>query len=130
MSVEAALAAGRSAALQLMRDTCLIERKTGETTDPDTLEIVEMWETVYEGVCRVKPRSSREAEWGEQEVTLHQYSVHLPWDAAPAVQRVDRFTTLTSDDAWLLGRHLEVIAISHAGTSTARRILIEDRQEG
>ncbi|WP_344747081.1 DUF6093 family protein [Streptosporangium vulgare] len=86
------------------------------------------WETVYTGACRVKPRSSREAEWGEHEVTLHQYTVGFPWDVEPEFRREDRVTITASDDAWLIGRHLNVIGVSLAGTSTTRRILAEDNE--
>lgn len=129
MSVDGVLAAGRAAALRLFRDTCEVERKDGAPVlDPDTGLYVQNWVTVHTGICRVKPRTSSETEWGEHEVTLHQYTVGFPWDTAPEVRREDRFTALTSDDTWLVGRHLEVVAISLAGTATARRILVEDKE--
>ncbi|MFI6813767.1 DUF6093 family protein [Nonomuraea sp. NPDC050328] len=129
MSVEGVLAAGRAAALKLMRDTCEVERKDGPPVlDPDTGLYVQNWATVHAGICRVKPRASSETEWGEHEVTLHQYAVSLPWDTGPVIQREDRLTVLTSDDGWLVGRPLEVVAISLAGTSTTRRILVEDKE--
>ncbi|GAA3416408.1 DUF6093 family protein [Streptosporangium vulgare] len=129
MSVTGILARGRAAALQLMRDTCTVERKDGAPVlDEATGELVQAWETVYTGACRVKPRSSREAEWGEHEVTLHQYTVGFPWDVEPEFRREDRVTITASDDAWLIGRHLNVIGVSLAGTSTTRRILAEDNE--
>lgn len=129
MSVAGVLARGRAAALQLMRDTCTVERKSGPPVlNESTGQLVQPWVAVYTGVCRVKPRSSSETEWGEREVTLGQYTIGFPWDTAPAFRREDRFTALTSDDAWLVGRHLEVIGISLAGTSTTRRILAEDKE--
>jgi hypothetical protein len=112
-----------------MRDTCTVERKDGAPElDEDTGELTQAWETVYTGACRVKPRSPREAEWGEHEVTLHQYTVVLPYDATPEIQREDQLTVTASDDAWLEGRPMEVIAIGLNGTSTARRILVEDKE--
>jgi uncharacterized protein DUF6093 len=133
VSVNSVLAAGRTAALMLMRDTCTVERKSGETLDPDTGLIVETWTTVYPvgddtGRCRVKPRTQREAEWGEREVALGQYVAGFPWDAAPEFRRGDRLTVLASDDTWLVGRHLEVLAIALNGTATTRRLLVEDRE--
>lgn len=129
MSVAGVLARGRAAALQLMVDTCLVERKDGAPVLNETTgELVQTWTTVYTGACRVKPRSPRESEWGEHEVTLHQYGAVLPWDATPAVQREDRLTVTASDDAWLIGRRLEVIGISLSGAGTARRILVEDKE--
>lgn len=129
MSVSGVLARGRAAALALMRDTCVVERKTGDPVlDEETGQLEQPWAAVYAGVCRVKPRSSSESEWGEREVTLHSYVAVLPWDATPEVQRGDRLTVTASDDAWLIGRNLDVIAISLAGTATARRLLVEDKE--
>lgn len=129
MSVSGVLAAGRTAALMLMRDTCTVERKDGvPVLDENTGLLVQPWITIYTGQCRVKPRSSSETEWGEREVTLGQYVAVLPWDASGQVKREDRLTVSASDDAWLVGRHLEVIGISLAGTSTARRLLVEDKE--
>ncbi|WP_214322084.1 DUF6093 family protein [Nonomuraea sediminis] len=129
MSVEGVLAAGRTAALALMRDICAVQRKDGDPVlNEDTGQLEQPYMTVYTGKCRIKPRSSGETEWGEREVTLGQYVAVLPWDAAPAIAREDRLTVTASDDAWLVGRHLEVIAVSLAGTATARRLLVEDKE--
>ncbi|MEV4246967.1 DUF6093 family protein [Streptosporangium canum] len=127
MSVEGILSAGRTAALQLMRDTCTVERKTGAPVfDDSTGQYVQEWAPVHSGQCRVKPRSHSEAEFGEREVTLHSYIVVLPWDATPEIHREDRLTVTASDDAWLIGRPLEVIDVGYAGTATARRLVVED----
>jgi hypothetical protein len=127
--LEQALADGRREALALMRDTCTVERRDGEPVlNEATGQLEQAYETVYTGVCRIKPRSSSETEWGEREVTLGQYTAGFPWDTTPAFQREDRVTALTSDDSWLVGRHLELIGISLAGTSTTRRILVEDKE--
>ncbi|MFE3452385.1 DUF6093 family protein [Nonomuraea sp. NPDC059194] len=129
MSVEGVLSAGRTAALKLMRDTCTVERQDGDPVlNEETGQLEQPYITVYSGRCRIKPRSSSETEWGEHEVTLHSYVAVLPWDASPEIGREDRLTVTASDDAWLIGRHLEVIAVSLAGTSTARRILVEDKE--
>ncbi|QYC44936.1 hypothetical protein Nocox_36910 [Nonomuraea coxensis DSM 45129] len=129
MSVSGVLGRGRVAALQLMRDTCVIERKDGEPVlDEETGQLEQPWTTVYTGVCRVKPRSSSETEWGEREVTLAQLVVSLPWDTAPQIQREDRVRVMESEDGWLIGRHLDVVGVSLSGTATARRLLVEDRE--
>ncbi|MGS2645835.1 DUF6093 family protein [Streptosporangium sp. G12] len=129
MSIDGVLARGRAAALKLMRDTCTVERKNGDPIfDEDTGETVQAWAVIHTGICRVKPRSPSETVWGEHEVTLHQYTVGFPWDVEPEFHREDRVTVTASDDAWLIGRHLEVIGVSLAGTSTTRRILVEDNE--
>ncbi|TYB69737.1 hypothetical protein FXF51_06125 [Nonomuraea sp. PA05] len=129
MSVSGVLARGRAAALQLMRDTCTVERKSGEPVlNEETGLLEQSWSTVYTGACRVKPRTSREAEWGEREVSLGSYIAVLPWDTTSEIQREDRLRVTASDDTWLIGRDLEVVGISLAGTATARRLLVEDRE--
>lgn len=135
MSVAGVLARGRAAALQLMRDTCTVERKDGAPVLNEATGLLEQaWATVYTGACRVKSGgragqgAGHETEWGEREVTLHQYVAVLPWDVEPAFQREDRLTVSISEDAWLIGRHLEVIDVALGGISTARRLLVEDKE--
>lgn len=129
MSVEDVLARGRAAALQLLRDTCLVERKAGDPElDETTGQLTQPWVAVYTGPCRVKRDSDgRDAQYGEHEVTLHRYHVHLAWNSSPEIQREDRLTVTASDDTWLVGRHLEVVDVGYAGTATARRLVVEDR---
>jgi hypothetical protein len=128
MSVSSALARGRAAALQLMVDACTITRLgdrvwnnvSGDYTQPPT--------TVYSGVCRIKSSGGgSDTQFGEHEATLHKYQVILPWDTSAEVQRGDRITITVSDDAWVIGRVMEVTDVAYSGTSTARRITVEDR---
>ncbi|MET8985834.1 DUF6093 family protein [Nonomuraea wenchangensis] len=135
MSVSGVLARGRAAALQLMRDTCVIERKDGEPVLNETTGVqVQQWTTVYTGRCRVKSSgragqgAGREAEWGEREVTLHQYTAVLPWDTPQIIAREDRLIVTSSQDTWLIGRPLEVVDLSLGGLTTARRLLLEDKE--
>ncbi len=128
--LEAALADGRQAALVLMRDTCTIERKSGERVfDPETGQYTQAWSPVYSGVCRVKNTGGGADSdlAGAQSVTLHRYEVRLPVDASPEVLREDRLTVTSSDDSWLVGRPMEVVDVGYAGTNTARRLTVEDR---
>jgi hypothetical protein len=131
VSVEGVLARGRTAALQLLRDTCTVERKTGDRVfDPGTGQYAETWEPVHSGPCRVKrgEAGGRDAELGDVvNVTLHRYEVRLPWDATPEIRRDDRLTITASDDVWLVGRPLEVVDVAYAGTSTVRKLIVEDR---
>lgn len=129
-TLEAALADGRRQALVLMRDRCTIERKTGERVfDPAMGEYTQAWSSVYTGVCRVKNTGggSDSDLAGAQSVTLHRYEVRLPVDDSPEVLREDRLTVTASDDAWLIGRPMEVVDVGYAGTNTARRLTVEDR---
>lgn len=128
MSIAGVLARGRAAALQLMRDTCLIERKTGRTWNSTTGEYTDVWTTVYAGMCGTKPAGGgHEAALGESPVTLRRYAVKLPWDVTPEILREDRCTITASADSWLIGRPQEVVDIDHSATATARRIAVEYR---
>lgn len=129
MSVAGVLARGRAAALQLMRDTCTIERKSGTPVfNEDTGENVQAWAVVHTGPCRVKQvGAGSDAQHGEREVTLHRYTAVLPWDTVAEIRREDRLTVTASEDAWLIGRPMEVIDVSFSGASTARRLVVEDK---
>ena len=127
--LEAALADGRREALALMRDTCTVERENGDPVlNEETGQLEQGRTVIYDGRCRIKPRSGSETEFAEREVTLHQYVAVLPFDATPVFRREDRLTVTASDDAWLIGRPLEVIDIGLGGTATARRLLVEDKE--
>jgi hypothetical protein len=62
-----------------------------------------------------------------QTVTLQRGQLDLPWDTTAEIHPDDRVTVTSSDDTWLIGRHLRVIAAGLSGSTTARRIAIEDR---
>ena len=134
MSVDSVLARGRTAALQLMRDTCIIERRTAHSAlNTTTGQYTDTWTAVYSGACRIKSAAQRgvaagrDVTTGESELTLHKYEIDLPWDATPEIHREDRVTVTASEDAWVIGRPLEVVDVGYTGTSTSRRLTVEDR---
>lgn len=53
--VEAELLELRAQAESLMVDTVRVERKSGSTMDPTTLEMVDDWSLIYAGPCRLLP---------------------------------------------------------------------------
>lgn len=131
-ALEAALVAGRAAALELMRETITLYRPgdggfdwgTGTDTPDDP-------EVIYAGWARVKPvaRSrGEEVEAGEANVTLREYIVSLPWDTVatrPAVG--DLLDVSASPDARMVGLRLWVTGVEASSTATAWRISAEDR---
>lgn len=129
MSVQSILAAGRVAALQVMLDTCLIERLGERVWNNATGDYTRTTTTIYTGQCRVKgsPGGGSDIDFAEHPTTLHTYTVSLPWDAEAEIKREDRFQVTASDDPWLVGRAMEVVDIALTGTSTARRISVQDR---
>jgi hypothetical protein len=135
-ALEAALAAGRAEAEALMRDTVtmyrpgpdVFDRVTGNSV-PGPPEV-----TFYSGRARVKPDQLADAEVqaGEREVTLRQYKVTLPFSTdlpAPGERPRpgDVLDVTASPDARLVGLRLWVTGAQYSGTSTAWRIIAEDR---
>ena len=86
----------RQHAESLMVDTVLIERRSGTTLDPDTLEQVDTWEAVYSGRCKRRPMKAqdRQAVAGETNYPIHSFHLDLPVSdaAAHTVRDKDRAT--------------------------------------
>lgn len=131
-ALEAALVAGRAAALELMRETITLYRPGDDgfdwesgTDTPDDPPVI------YAGRARVKPvaRSrGEEVEAGEANVTLREYTVSVPWDTVatrPAVG--DLLDVSASPDARMVGLRLWVTGVEASSTATAWRISAEDR---
>lgn len=131
--LEAALAAGRLAALELQRETITLYRpgddgfdwSTG--TDSPTAPTV-----IYAGPARVKPSAQsrgEEVDAGEVNVTLREYTVSVPWGTTvsqlPSVG--DRIDVTTSPDARMVSLRLWVTGLQYSSTATAWRITAEDR---
>lgn len=83
----------RSQAESMMRDSVLIERQTGTTQDPGTLEDVATWATVYEGRGRVQRPGTQPSETvaGEVEFGVSTVLAQLPLSAV-GVKRGHRVT--------------------------------------
>jgi hypothetical protein len=112
----------------VFEDQVLIQRKTGTTTDPDTLQVVDTYATVYEGPCKISPLGAgRDAAYGEGEVVLHRYRLKLPWAAATPVRPKDRATITESPDGWAVGRAMEVVDVDYKSSAVTRRLIVEDR---
>lgn len=132
-ALDAALAAGRAAALELMRDEVRLYRpgeggfdwSTGTDGPADAL-------VLYEGAARVKPAArsrGEEVDAGEQNVTLREFIVSVPWSTEvserPAVG--DLMDVTASPDARMVGLRLWVSGVEFSATATAWRISAEDR---
>lgn len=117
MTFASDLTAGRAELQQhaesAMVDSVLIEREDGYTLDPDTLEQIPAWVTVYEGKCKVRssPVQSRDASAGETvyDVTASYIDLPLSDPASGAVRAGDRATiTGAALDPANVGRVLTV----------------------
>ncbi|MFJ8027453.1 DUF6093 family protein [Streptomyces sp. NPDC096311] len=135
MNVDGALASGRAAAEDRMRDTVrlytqgpdVFDRSNGTTVSGPQSEL-------YAGKARVKSVAAAtgvDTEAGEREVLLREYEVSLPWSTPlPPGTRVlpgARIEVTASPDARMVGLLLWVLSASFSDQSTAWRIRVEDR---
>lgn len=130
---EGVLARGRAAAERRMRDRVTITRAGEDSFD---------WETgtdtpgqalvFYDGPARIKAatRTGEEVEAGEQNLTLSEFVVSLPWATPPPSQRITPgalVTVTASRDARFVGLTLWVTGVEYGDATTAWRITAEDR---
>ncbi|GAB3817669.1 DUF6093 family protein [Micromonospora zhanjiangensis] len=129
MSVERALAAGRRAAERLMVDQCVIRRRTGRATDPDTGVITDTWDDVYTGRCKVQQAAvqSRQERPGQAELLMVRRELHLPVVESAGVRAGDEVDmTACVNDPDLTGRRLVVRDEAAKSMATARRLGVEE----
>lgn len=132
-ALDAALTAGRAAALELMRETVSLYRPGEGAFDWSTGTTAPASATaIYSGKARVKPGAQsrgEESEAGEQNVTLRDYVVSLPWSTVPGVRPRpgDVLDVSASPDARMVGLRLWVTGVQYSSTATAWRISAEDR---
>lgn len=82
--VAAALVGFRAHAESLMVDACVVKRPDGTTLDPETLEEVPAYATVYEGPCRVQRSGAlgqHDTSPGDYEFGLDGVMAQLPLSA-------------------------------------------------
>jgi len=129
--IAAALPELRAHAESLMTDTIRLERVTGMHDDPDTLETVTDYETVYEGRGRVQRSgqlSPHEAVAGEVEFGVNALMVQLPLSAS-GIRKNDRVTVVAVDpvsDPDLLGLVATVRANLTKTHATKRTLVCEE----
>jgi hypothetical protein len=126
--IAAALPELRAQAESMMLDTVKVERQTGATTDPVTLEDVPTWETIYEGKGRWQRPDTVAAETvaGEVEFGVNRTTVQLPMSAT-GVKRGDRATcTASTFDPDLPGTQATVLAVPNKTHAIMRRLLCEE----
>ena len=113
-----------------MVDTCLVERMTGDTTDPDTGVVTPAWSTVYTGPCRVQERGGypRDVTTAPDQPQLAlPRELQLPVDTSTAVQAGDRCTiTASVNDAGLVGTKMWLRGRPAKTEATARRFTLEE----
>ncbi len=123
MSATSVTLRGRAAAEALMADAVTIQRRTGETTDPDTGVVAPTYATVYAGKAKVQAAqfSGSPSTVGEAELLIAQMQVHIPMSATGVTS--DDLVTVTASalDPELVGKTFRVRGASHKSYLTARR---------
>jgi hypothetical protein len=124
------LARGRAAAQAGMIDTCLIQRQTGSTTNPETGVVTPTWSTIYNGVCRMQehggyPRDITVAP--DQPQLAVNRELQLPVSSSGAVRAGDRVTiTACVNDASMVNRQMWLRGQPSKSEATARRFTLEE----
>ncbi len=130
MTANAAVLAGRSAALALMQDSCVINvESAGLVYDPTSdTDVPAAGAQLYAGPCRVKPApTDRVVEAGAQTVSLFPFTVSVPVDAtAYSIGDLVTVTACVLDPA-LVGKVLRVRQVLAGSHLTARRLGCEMR---
>lgn len=124
----AALPELRAHAESMMTDTIRLERVTGSAPHPTTLEMVDTYETVYEGKGRwQRPNvQASESVVGGVEFGVNAVTVQLPI-AVTVAARGQRATCLASQtDPALPGTKATVLGVPNKTHATKRRLLCEE----
>lgn len=112
----------QAAAESLMIDQCVVERATGEVTDPVTGVVSEGWEAIYSGKCKVQSRTAVATEpmAGGHRFTIEQLAVHFPV-SVPC--RLDDRVTITAAalDPHLVGLQFRLTELPRGSIRTANR---------
>ncbi|QXE39265.1 hypothetical protein KQY30_20125 [Streptomyces sp. GMY02] len=130
---ETVLTLGRAAAERRMHDQVTIAWPGEDGFDWETGTDTRAPGTVlYEGRARIKSvaRTGEEVEAGEQNVTLREFVVSVPWATPPPTQRIAPGAVVTvtvSRDARFVGLTLWVTGVEYGDAATAWRISAEDR---
>jgi hypothetical protein len=126
----ALLARGQAAAEDSMVDTCVIRRRTGESTDPHSGVITPVYasQDPYAGKCRVQQSTAqaREQDAGEDFLLLLRLEVQLPMSVV-GLEVGDEVTITTSRDPDLPGRVFLIRDLAHKTDATARRVQCTER---
>ena len=129
MSAAEAVLEGRRAAESLMLDACRITRRTGElVTNPETGEVTNSAETVYEGKCKVQSKDSATAnpEAGGAVFTVVSRQVHIPANAAHV--RDDDVVEITASplNSFTVGKQYRVEGFTPDTFDTAFRLPVKE----
>lgn len=125
MSIVTAVLRGRALAEQLMVDTCVIRRKTGESTGAGGV-ITPTYSTLYTGICRVQsqPQTQTGTDVGEAYLVLERHEVQLPMSVTGLAEGDQITITASVLDPDLVGRVYAVRDVARKSHLTARRVTV------
>jgi hypothetical protein len=130
VSAATVLARGRAAAERLMVDACLIRRRTGESTDPDSGVITPTYSTVYEGKCRVQQStgssSATEEDAGEAHQLMVRFEVQIPMSVVGVQADDEVLITASVHDPDLVDREFLVRGLAHKTHAVMRRLQVQE----
>ena len=128
MSAESAILDGRRAAELLMVDECVITRPGEVVTDPETGDVTNESEVVYEGKCKIQSKDAATAlpEAGEHTFTVVSRQVHIPANSADV--RDGDVVTLTASqlNAFTVGKQYRVEGFTPDTFDTAARLPVKE----
>ncbi len=132
MRREDVLLRAQAAAEASMRDTCRIERATGQQArDYFSGTVTDEYALVYEGRCRwQQPQvQATESDVGEDFQLQQRQELQLPVAATQGLEVGDRVTALTSRDPDMAGRVFLVHGLAHKTDASSRRVTVTERTD-
>jgi len=129
--IGSALPAMRAQAESLMTTVCVIERDSGLTEfDEVTNQQVTVWDTVYEGRCRLYTPGRNQPQVivaGQQQVASNQYFGSLPFGSVGIAER-DRLTVTESENPAQVGKSFTITTVHSSSQAVAHRFIAVDDQ--
>jgi hypothetical protein len=124
-----ALAMGRTLAESRMTDAVTVTRKDGEPVlNESTGDLVQAYETIYTGPCRLVLRSGvvRDVDAQSQLLGVQRLELHVPVAGTSDIRNDDLFElTASTGDPSLVGLSGVVLGMFPHTGSTARRLPVE-----
>lgn len=128
MSIASAITRFRAKQAEQFTTTATVYRPIGELeTNPNTGEVTETFDTIYNGPCKIRPKANRstdEVDTAETQVALPDFTGKFPVDTD--IQRGDIVTvTACTLDAGMAGKSYTVVDASNDQWQISRVVGLE-----
>ncbi len=127
MGIKQALKRGRKLDEEVMNDSCVIKRHTGEhRTNPDTGVVEEVVLDVYRGRCWLSssPDTGRTIQSGEHSYATETPRLHLPHDVAVRIGDVATITQTQTGNP-TVGLKMTLLDLNRGTYRTSQRWNVE-----